>query len=100
MHVLLVSVIVFLLNIPFGYWRANVKKFSWQWVFAIHLSVPFIILLRIYTEIGFAWFTYLFLVSAFFLGHRIGALLHAWYLKNYQEVSSCLVMDFKKVLLP
>ena len=32
-----VALVVFLLNIPFGYWRANVRKFSLQWGLAIHI---------------------------------------------------------------
>ncbi len=40
---IIVSIIVFSINIPFGYWRANVKKFSLQWILAVHIPVPFII---------------------------------------------------------
>ena len=61
----IIALLVFILNIPFGYWRANVKRFSSQWFLAIHLPVPFIIALRILSGIGFAWYTYLFLVGAF-----------------------------------
>jgi hypothetical protein len=62
----IVSLLTFLMNIPFGYWRANVKKFSLQWYFAIHLPVPAIILLRIFGGIGFHWTTYVALIAAFF----------------------------------
>ena len=93
MKLVLVSLIVFLMNIPFGYWRANVKKFSLQWVFSIHLPVPFIILMRIYGDIGFAWYTYVFLVAAFFLGQKLGGMLLANAKTQLHEVSSCLLMD-------
>ena len=70
------TLLVFIFNIPFGYWRANVKKFSLQWILAIHIPVPFIIALRIFSNLGFAWHTYVFLVAAFFIGQQIGYQLH------------------------
>jgi ABC-type methionine transport system permease subunit len=38
---------VFLINIPFGYMRRKSAKFSKQWMMAIHFPVPFVFLLRI-----------------------------------------------------
>lgn len=73
MKILLVAIAVFLFNLPFGYWRSKVKKFSLQWFLAIHLPVPFVILLRIYSNIGFELYTYPIIVGAFFLGQFIGA---------------------------
>ena len=73
MRLTIVALIVLLFNIPFGYWRALVKKFSLQWFLAVHLPVPFIIILRIYSGIGFAFYTYIFLVGAFFGGQQTGA---------------------------
>jgi len=45
--------IVFLINIPFGYIRSNAAKFSRKWMMAVHIHVPFIFLLRIFS--GFNW---------------------------------------------
>lgn len=73
MKITLVAIAVLLLNLPFGYWRSKVKKFSLQWFLAIHIPVPFVILLRIYSNIGFELYTYPVLVSSFFLGQFIGA---------------------------
>ncbi len=36
----------FVLNLPFGYFRVNTKKFSVQWFLYIHLPIPFIFVLR------------------------------------------------------
>lgn len=72
MKVLIVALIVFLINLPFGYWRAKVKKLSKQWFLAVHIPVPIVILLRIYSDIGFELYTYPVLVGAFFLGQFIG----------------------------
>ena len=93
-----VTVFVFIFNIPFGYWRVNVKKFGWQWVLAVHIPVPFIIALRFMTPIGFAWYTYVFLVGAFFLGQRTGAVIHKRRNEHNKIVTSCLVMDIYRTL--
>ncbi|MEJ2594422.1 MAG: hypothetical protein P8100_04705 [bacterium] len=92
------SLLILLLNIPFGYWRIHVPKFSWQWVLAIHIPVPFIITLRIFTSVGFAWYTYLFMVTAFFLGQQIGSWLGPFIGKRCHDVTSCLFMDFYRCL--
>jgi hypothetical protein len=88
-----ISLIVFVLNIPFGYWRFNVRRFSTQWFLAIHIPVPFIIAMRILSDLGFGWYTYVFLVGAFFLGQQSGAQVMKWVRAHCMEKSSCLVMD-------
>ena len=90
---IIISLSVFILNIPFGYWRFNVRRFSFQWFMAIHVPVPFIVALRILSGIGFAWYTYVFLVGGFFLGQQSGALVMKWIGARCRERSSCLVMD-------
>ena len=90
---IIVTIIVFLLNIPFGYWRANVRRFSTQWFLAIHIPVPFIVALRLLSGIGFGWYTYLFLVGGYFLGQQFGSLLMRWIHKHCKQEGSCLVMD-------
>jgi hypothetical protein len=92
-RIIIVTVTVFLLNIPFGYWRAHVRKFSAQWFLAIHIPVPFIVALRLLSGIGFGWYTYLFLVGGFFLGQQAGALVLKWVHRHCNQESSCLVMD-------
>lgn len=94
---IIISVVVFIFNIPFGYWRANVRKFSFQWALAIHIPVPFIIAIRIFSGIGFAWFTYVFIVLAFFLGQKFGGSLLKNFQKNNRNVSSCLIMDLFRI---
>jgi len=97
MRVLLVAVAVLLINIPFGYWRGNVKKFSLQWALAIHIPIPFIVLLRIYSNIGFALYTYPVLIAAFFLGQLAGKKIYDWRMSTGKlPVTSCLFMDLIK----
>jgi len=94
MNLILVAIFVFLLNLPFGYWRANVKKYSFQWVLAIHITVQFIIAARILSDIGFELYTYPILIGAFFLGQFVGRFLYTRR-KNLGQspLTSCLVMD-------
>jgi len=47
LKILVVSILCFLVNIPLGVWREHTKKFSLQWIVAIHASIPLIIALRI-----------------------------------------------------
>jgi hypothetical protein len=90
MTLLIVTISIFVFNIPFGYWRANVKKFSTQWFLSIHIPIPFIILSRIYTNLGFQWYTYFFTVSSFFVGQFSGKLIY----KAIKERRAELVSSF------
>lgn len=94
----LISILVFLINIPFGYWRSNVKAYSFQWFLAIHIPVPFIIALRLVSEIDIAWYTYVFLVTAFFLGQKTGSVVMKRIHRACQHASSCLVMDLMRCI--
>ena len=42
-----------MINIPLGYVRQGVEKFSFAWYFYVHISIPFIIYLRI--KSGYSW---------------------------------------------
>jgi hypothetical protein len=68
----IVALLVFGLNLPFGLWRSRVRKFSWPWILSIHLPVPLVIAIRIFSGIGFHFVTYPVLVGAFFLGQFTG----------------------------
>jgi hypothetical protein len=94
MSLLTVASLVFLLNLPFGYWRANVKKFSRAWFISVHAPVPFVIALRIVSGLGFHLITFPVMIGAFFLGQFAGSGLHR--LRSSRPgamVSSCLVLD-------
>ena len=94
MNLFLVALTVYLFNIPFGYWRENVKKYSLGWVLSIHLPIPFIVLLRIYSGIGFHFITYPVMIVAFFTGQLTGAAIYKQRVKSGAlPVSGCLIMD-------
>lgn len=77
MSKLLIAVVVgcvaLLVNVPMGYWRAMVKKYSIQWFLAIHLAVPVIFLLRIKSGLGYAYIPELVFFA--FAGQIIGGRL-------------------------
>ena len=70
-----VAALVALVNIPFGFWRAGVRKFSPAWFLAVHLPVPIAIGLRFASGLGFRWATLPLFVAAFFGGQWLGAML-------------------------
>ncbi len=78
---LIATLLTFIINLPFGFWRGSTRRYSFAWVLAIHIPVPIIIFLRFYLEIGFRWSTYLFLVAAFFTGQYVGAAFYKWWKK-------------------
>ncbi len=94
MHIASVTSIVFVLNLPFGYWRANVRKFSRPWFLSVHLPVPLVIALRVFSGLGWQFITFPIMIGAFFLGQVAGSGLHL--LRSSRTgslVSSCLVQD-------
>lgn len=60
-------------NLPLGYLRETSRKFSLHWFILVHLSIPFIVLLR--SLFGFGWqmipLTLFCAVSGQLIGGRI-----------------------------
>jgi hypothetical protein len=69
------AVVVFLLNLPCGAWRAQVRKFSWAWLLAVHLPIPAVVWLRIAGGSGFRIGSFPPLIAAFLLGQWCGGRL-------------------------
>jgi hypothetical protein len=74
---------VFLINLPFGYWRSRTRRFSLQWILAIHAPVPFVVVCRIFLGLGWHLITFPVLGGAFFAGQFAGAKLER-FLKSSQ----------------
>jgi hypothetical protein len=85
MNISTVAIIVFLFNLPFGYWRAGVRRFSPQWILSIHAPVPFIIALRMFSGLGWRLITFPVLVGAFFGGQFLGGRIYAWRNKGQRK---------------
>jgi hypothetical protein len=78
MNVWIVAIIVFVFNLPFGYWRASVRKFSLAWILSIHAPVPFVIALRIFSGLGWQLMTFPLMACAFFGGQFVGGRIYTW----------------------
>ena len=65
--------IVFLMNLPFGYLRGNAARFSKQWMMAVHIPVPFVVLLRIFS--GLNWTVIPLLIVSDIAGQFAGGML-------------------------
>ena len=66
---------VLVLNLPFGFWRASVPRFSRSWLLAVHVPVPIVVGLRLLSGLGFQLYTFPVMVGAFFGGQLIGGTL-------------------------
>ena len=62
----------FLCNLPLGRWRVTVKRFSVFWFLAVHLSIPFVLFLRLKMGLS-VWFIPLTLGTAI-AGQLLGGL--------------------------
>ena len=67
--------VTFVINLPCGYWRAGVRKFSPQWFVAVHVAVPMVIALRFALGLPFRWTMLPFFVAAYFGGQYVGSRL-------------------------
>jgi len=74
-------IVTFLVNVPFGFWRAHAKKTGnkLEWALAVHLPVPLVVLMRHLA--GLSWdregLPYIAaFVLAYFLGQRVGGKLY------------------------
>ncbi len=98
MTMLLVLICIFLINIPFGYWRSNTKTLSIQWIMAIHIPVPIAIGLRL-ALLSWSWILFPAFVAVFAAGQYTGGeIRHHLEKRQHLQMSSCLVMDLVKAL--
>lgn len=71
----LIALIAFalLVNLPLGYLRAGARKYSAYWFAYVHLSIPFIVLLRL--EQGLTWRVIPLTLGSTVAGQYLGGLL-------------------------
>lgn len=98
MTLFLVLIADLLVNVFFGYWRSNTKRFTLQWIMAIHVPVPIAIELRL-LFLGWSWIMVPVFVATFFAGQYIGGMTRRWLIKLHpKRLSSSLVMDIVRVI--
>ena len=98
-RILLVFGLILLINIPFGYWRANSRRFSWQWILGVHVPVPIAIGLRVLL-FGWMWLLVPVFVAAYSLGQLIGGWLRRVLAREGTQLSSNLFADLFRMLSP
>jgi len=64
-----------IINLPFGYWRAGCRKYSFSWFVSIHVPVILTIGLRLWMGIPFRFILLPLFVLAFIGGQYLGALI-------------------------
>ena len=97
-HVLLVAFLTFIVNIPFGYWRAKLKPLSKEWFLAVHLPVPLIVIFRLLFGVHLNIPTFIVFVVFFFLGQRLGILLNHFMEKKLGQASKNMFADLLLLL--
>jgi hypothetical protein len=74
-----VAAAVLVVNLPFGFWRAGVKRFTLPWFLAVHAPVPAVVGLRVLSGLGWQPSTVPALAGAFFAGQFLGGRLRYWW---------------------
>jgi hypothetical protein len=77
----IILVIILLLNLPFGCWRAHVRRFSFQWILAVHLPIPLVIIVRTFGGVSWHMKTFPILAAAYFAGQYAGGSLYNYWKK-------------------
>ncbi|MBI5639907.1 MAG: hypothetical protein HZA17_05730 [Nitrospirae bacterium] len=57
--------LTFMINLSFGFLRNKTKKYSLNWFLCIHLPIPFIILARVSSQLGFRYIPVFVLAAVF-----------------------------------
>ncbi len=98
MTLTLVLIAVFVINIIFGYWRSNTKRFAAQWFMAVHIPVPLSIGLRLWF-LGWSWIILPLFVATFFVGQYIGGMIRRRLTRLYPgRQGSFLILDIVRAI--
>jgi len=79
---------VLVLNLPFGFWRGGVRRFSLTWFLAVHLPVPLVVGLRLLAKQEWHVTTFLVLATFFFLGQYLGGKLRQWWQRRRDALAT------------
>ena len=70
--IILITLIGFILNLPFGYLRSKSKRYSLAWFSYIHLPIIFVIFLRLVTHTSYIY------IPLFFISSIMGQLMGSY----------------------
>ncbi len=82
LNISILVLIAVALNVPFGAWRATTERLSLRWFLAVHLPIPFILLLRLSS--GYSCRVIPLLVA----GAVAGQLLGSWAYTRWRALRS------------
>ncbi|KUO49569.1 MAG: hypothetical protein APF76_03415 [Desulfitibacter sp. BRH_c19] len=88
-----VTAVVLVINIPFGFWRARVKKLSLPWLLSIHFPIIIAFMLRAIADLGWGLSTFPPFMAAFLLGQFFGGKLYLTS-QNYKKMNSVKTICF------
>ena len=66
-----------LVNLPFGFWRAGVRKFSRPWFLAVHLPILLVVAMRLLSGLGWRLATFPVTLGAYLAGQFLGGMLRS-----------------------
>ncbi|MCL5237901.1 MAG: hypothetical protein M1353_08650 [Nitrospirae bacterium] len=71
---MIILLLAFTVNLPFGYFRNRVKKYSLKWFMYIHIPIPFVVVARLMSHLDFRFIPLFILASIAgqLCGGRIG----------------------------
>ncbi len=97
MTIIIVILAIFLINTFFGYWRANTRPLTTQWIMAIHIPIPIAIGLRV-GLLGWNWLMLPVFIITYAAGQYSGGLIRVLLKKRANLLTSFLIMDLFKVI--
>jgi hypothetical protein len=83
-----VAVFVFLVNLPFGFWRAGVPRFSGRWFVAVHAPVPLAVGARVLVGLGWRLGLLPLFVGVYFAGQFLGGRIRRLRNSSRQEAGN------------
>lgn len=94
------AAVVLLVNLPFGYWRGNVRPLTPQWALAIHIPVVLAMAIRFLAGVPLDPTSLLVMVAAFFLGQFAGLRTRAALASLLPvPLTSCIFIDLFRALM-
>jgi hypothetical protein len=91
------AISIFIVNLPFGYWRNSVARFGYKWFLSIHLPVLYVIAVR-YIWGAEGYVSYLLFVPAYFIGQYAGKYLSSALTDKLPSGNSgCIFLDISRI---
>lgn len=98
LKIILICIVCFVINLPFGMFRSRVQSYSILWFLSIHAPIPIAVIVR--KSANLSWY-YIFIFIVFSIAGQIIGKKFAlkyfppkWYLTNFKiiyiKINSCI----------